>query len=186
MVTLPELWLPILLSAVGVFFTSSLIHMVLKYHRSDYTPIPNEDEVMEAMRRENIRPGYYYLPYAVDPNDLAKPEVKAKFEKGPVAFVTVLPSGAPSMAKPLVSWLIYCVVVALIVAYLTGRTAGASADYLHVFRIAGTSAFLAHSGSAATESIWKGMPWSVTAKHMFDGLLYALVTAGIFGALWPH
>ena len=35
MVPLTELWLPILLSAVLVFAASSIIHMVLKYNRSD-------------------------------------------------------------------------------------------------------------------------------------------------------
>jgi hypothetical protein len=30
------------------------------------------------------------------------------------------------------------------------------------------------------------MKWSATLKNMFDGLLYALVTAGTFGWLWPR
>jgi hypothetical protein len=34
-------------------------------------------------------------------------------------------------------------------------------------------------------SIWFAQRWSVTLKSMFDGLVYALVTAGTFGWLWP-
>ncbi len=61
----------------------------------------------------------------------------------------------------------------------------AGADYLTVFRIAGTIAFLGYAGSTATESIWKGQPWSTTFKHIFDGLVYSLLTGGFFGWLWP-
>ena len=46
MVSIISLWLPILLSAVAVFIASSVIHMVLKYHNSDFKKIPAEDEVM--------------------------------------------------------------------------------------------------------------------------------------------
>ena len=72
-----------------------------------------------------------------------------------------------------------------LVAYLTGRTIGAGAEYLTVFRVAGTAAFLGFAGASASESIWKAMPWSVTLKHIFDGLIYSLLTAGVFGWLWP-
>ncbi len=39
MVPLSALWLPILLSAVIVFVASSILHMLLPYHRSDYNQI---------------------------------------------------------------------------------------------------------------------------------------------------
>ncbi len=35
MVSLMSLWIPILVSAVIVFVLSSIIHMVLPYHRTD-------------------------------------------------------------------------------------------------------------------------------------------------------
>lgn len=34
-------------------------------------------------------------------------------------------------------------------------------------------------------SIWYKRKWSSTLKSMADGLVYALVTAGTFGWLWP-
>jgi len=49
MVYLTSLWLPILLSAVMVFVASSIIHMLLAYHRSDYKKLPNEEKLLEAM-----------------------------------------------------------------------------------------------------------------------------------------
>lgn len=185
MVDLMSLWLPILLAAVAVFFGSALVHMVLGYHKSDYGKMPDEDVVRGAMRKAGVQPGHYYLPHCVDPKELAQPEVKAKFEEGPIAFVTVLPTGVPSMGKPLATWFVFCVVICTVVAYLTGRTLGPGADYLAVFRVAGTAAFLGFAGATASESIWKGQPWSITAKHMLDGLIYSLLVGGIFGWQWP-
>ncbi len=185
MVTLTALWLPILLSAVVVFFASSILHMVLTYHRSDYGSMPGEENILAALRKEGAAPGHYYLPHCVDPKEMGKPEVKAKFEKGPIAFITVLPTGVPSMAKPLISWFIHCLVITIFVAYLTGRTVPLGADYLQAFRVAGTAAFLGYAGASSSESIWKGQPWSTTLKHIFDGLVFSLLTAGVFGWLWP-
>ncbi len=148
--------------------------------------MPGEDNILEAMRKQGVGPGHYYLPHCVDPKEMGKPEVKEKFEKGPVAFVTVLPSGVPSMTKPLASWFVFCLLIGLIVAYLTGRTLAPGSEYLTVFRVVGTAAFLGYAGAVATESIWKGQPWAITIKHLFDGLVYSLLTAGVFGWLWPN
>ena len=49
-VSLASLWLPILLSAVFVFIVSSVMHMFLPYHKSDYRKLPDEGKVMEALR----------------------------------------------------------------------------------------------------------------------------------------
>ena len=111
--------------------------------------------------------------------------MKEKFDKGPVVMATVMPNGIPSMGKPLGTWFVFCLVIGVFVAYLTGLTLAPGTDYMRVFRIASTVAFLGYAGSAATESIWKGQPWSTTAKHMLDGLIYSLLTGGFFGWLWP-
>ena len=89
------------------------------------------------------------------------------------------------MAKPLVIWFVFCLVISVFVAYLTGRTVDPGVEYLMVFRVAGTAAFLGYAAAQATNSIWMGQPWGITVKHIFDGLVYALLTAGVFGWLWP-
>jgi len=48
MVPLTTLWLPILVSAVVVFVASSIMHMVLAYHKSDYRRLPDEERVRSA------------------------------------------------------------------------------------------------------------------------------------------
>ena len=143
MVGITTLWLPIVLSAVVVFVASAVMHMVLRYHWNDFTRMPGEERVGEAMRKEGVKPGDYYFPYASCPKDMGAPEMVDKFKQGPVGMVTVLPNGPPAMGKSLVLWFVYTIVVGILAAYVTGRTLGSGAEYLQVFRVAGTAAFLA-------------------------------------------
>ena len=185
MVSIPSLWLPILLSAILVFIVSSIIHMLLPYHRNDFGKVPSEDEVMDALRKFDIPPGEYVIPNAANPEEMRSEAYQAKTQKGPVAFATFLPPGPIAMGSSLIQWFVYCIVVGIFVAYLTGRTLGAGAEYMNVFRYAGTTAFLAYAAALSQNSIWFKRKWSSTAKHTFDGLVYSLVTAGAFGWLWP-
>ena len=185
MVSLGALWLPIVVSSVAVFVGSSVIHMVLKYHRSDYRKLPGEDNILAAMRNEGVGRGHYYFPHCLDPKEMNTPEAKERFDQGPVGFMSVLPNGLPNMGKGLVQWFVYSLVASVFVAYVCSRTLQAGTDYLAVFRIAGTVAFLTYGGGQAQQSIWKGEPWSLTAKFLLDSLIYALLTAGVFGWLWP-
>ena len=57
MVSLSALWFPVLLSAVLVFAASSIIHMVLRYHKNEYKKLPGEENILEAMRKEGKRLG---------------------------------------------------------------------------------------------------------------------------------
>jgi hypothetical protein len=185
-VTLGALWQPIVLSAVLVFITSSLVHMVLKYHASDYKLLPNEDAVRTAIRAGNPEPRQYIIPYCKEMKDLESPEMKQKFQEGPVAVLNIKPSGQVSMGKSLVQWFIFSLVVSFFIAYLASRTVPPGTPYLEVFRVAGTIGFLAYAAAQIPAAIWMGKPWSVAWKEVFDGLLYGCMTAGAFGWLWPR
>lgn len=185
MVPLMSLWLPILLSAVFVFVVSSVIHMVLPYHRTDFGKLPDEDGVMAALRKFNIPPGDYLIPCAGSPKAMQTPEFIEKMTKGPVAFVTIMKSGAPSMTGSLIQWFIYSIVVSILAGYVAAHTLGPDAPYLGAFRIVGGTAFAGYSLGLLQNSIWYKRNWSATFKSVFDGLVYALVTAGTFGWLWP-
>lgn len=185
MITLDMLWLPILLSAVFVFLVSSVIHMALPWHKGDYSKVPNEDKVMDALRPFAIPPGDYMMPRASSMKDMGSPEFTEKMKKGPVMIFTVVPNGPATMGKSLTLWFLYSVLVGFFAAYLTGRTLATGADYLEVFRYIGTTAFLGYSLALLQTSIWYRRAWSTTIKSMIDGLIYALVTAGVFGWLWP-
>ena len=185
MVSLMSLWLPILLSAVLVFAASSVIHMMLTYHRSDFRKVPAEDDVMEALRRFKIPAGDYVMPCAGSPKEMGTPEFMEKAKNGPVAFVTVLPGGSFSTSQSLVQWFIYCVGVGVIVGYVAGLALAPGAEYRVVFRIVSTVAFAAYSMALLQGSIWYKHGWGFTLKTMLDGLVYALLTGGTFGWLWP-
>jgi len=73
MTALHLLWLPILLSSVIVFVVSSIIHMALPWHKSDYPKMPNEDRVMDALRPLAIPPGDYMIPRPSSREDLRSP-----------------------------------------------------------------------------------------------------------------
>jgi hypothetical protein len=111
--------------------------------------------------------------------------MQEKYKQGPCGFMTVVPSGTPAMGKNLVQWFIYSIVIGIFVAYITSRTLSADAEYLSVFRIAGAVAFISYAMGYVPNSIWMGVPWRSTLLHVFDGLIYGLVTAGMFGWLWP-
>ncbi|MBM3789466.1 MAG: hypothetical protein FJW35_03840, partial [Acidobacteria bacterium] len=102
MVPVASLWIPILLSAVIVFVVSSIIHMVLPYHRNDFGKVPKEDEVMEALHKFGIPPGDYMLPCAGSLKESGSAEFVEKMTRGPVALITVIPSGPMKMGKSLV------------------------------------------------------------------------------------
>jgi hypothetical protein len=185
MVPLTALWLPILLSAVLVFIASSLIHMAIPIHKNDYRKLPDEDRVLDAFRSTGITPGRGYIfPYCTH-KDMKSPESVEKFKRGPVGMLTIRPSGVPNMGKFLGQWFIYCIVISIFTAYLTSRTRTPGTEYLEVFRVASIFAFAAYSLAFIQDAIWKGEDWGVTFKHVFDGLIYALLTAGTFGWLWP-
>ncbi len=185
MVSLSALWLPTLLSAVIVFIASSIMHMVLPYHRSDYKGLPDEERTLAALRGAGLQRGLYVFPFCT-PQTMKLPENAKKYQQGPVGMMTVFPLGLPVMPKFLGQWFGFCLLISFFVAYLAGHTVPPGLTYLAVFRVVGTAAFLAYGLGNITNGIWRGWPWSNVAKEIFDGLVYALLTAGTFGWLWPR
>jgi len=185
MLLLVTLWLPILLSAVLVFVVSSVIHMALGYHAADWKKLPSEGAVQEALRRFNIPPGDYMLPCPDSPAAMRSPDFIDKRDKGPVLVMTTWPAGPQGMAKSLVFWFLYAIVVSKFAAYVAGAALGPGASYLSVFRLVGTVAFAGYSLALLQNSIWYHRSWAATLRSVFDGLVYALITAGTFGWLWP-
>jgi hypothetical protein len=185
MVPLTALWLPILLSAVIVFVASSIMHMLLPYHHSDYQRLPDEDKLLAALRAAGLKQGLYIFPFGSH-KDMKSPAMTEKYKQGPVGMMTVRPSGTPAMPEFLGMWFVYCLIIGFFVAYLTGRTLAPGASYLAVHRVAGTAAFLAYGLGQLSNGIWKGQPWGMTIKEVIDGLIYGLLTGGTFGWLWPR
>lgn len=181
------LWLPILLSAVVVFVISSLVHMVFKWHASDYNGFPNEDAVREALRASNPVPGKkHVVPYCADMKEMASDAMKKKYAEGPNAVVVFGPTGQPNMGKHLGLWFVWSLVIATVAGFLAARLVGPHAGpALGAAKRVGAITFIAHGFGTVQESIWMYRSWKSSATYFLDAALYALGSAAVFYWLWP-
>ena len=140
---------------------------------------------MDALRKFEIPPGDYMVPRAGSMEAMRTEEFKDKLKKGPVMVATVLPPGMFQMGKSMTQWFLFCVLVGVVTAYITGRVLPPGTPYLRVFQIAGTVAFASYALGQFPASIWYQKSWSTTFKHAFDGLIFGMLTGGTFGWLWP-
>ena len=186
MTSLLALWLPILLSAVVVFIASSIVHMAPLWHASDYPRMPNEDAFSEAVRPLAIPPGDYLVPRPAARAELRSPAFLEKMQRGPVVLITVMPPGQWQMGRTMAFWFLYCAVVSFFAAYVAARALPPGSPFLSVFRFAGVATFLGYAVALWQMSIWYRRAWNMTIKATVDGLIYALLTAGVFGWLWPR
>jgi hypothetical protein len=184
-VSLAELWLPIVVSAVFVFLASYAIHMLFGYHSSDFRKIPNEDGAMETIRALNLRPGDYHMPRPPSPAAMRDPDFLAKMKRGPVALITVM-TGEVNMGPRLGAWFAFAAIVGLFTAYITSLALPAGAPYMQVFRVASAVTFVAYAMGQWPATIWYGKAWQTSVKNTIDALVYGLLTGGAFGWLWPR
>ncbi|HEY6825943.1 MAG TPA: hypothetical protein VI259_03735 [Gemmatimonadaceae bacterium] len=185
MTSLASLWLPILLSAVFVFLMSSVLHMMLPWHRTDYAKVPNEDAVSAALRGFAIPPGDYMMPRPDSPAEMRTPEFAEKIRRGPMVVMTVMPSGDMRMAGTLAQWFGFIAVVSVFAAYITSRTIGAGGASMRVVQLAAATAFVAYGIGLWPMSIWYRRSWATTFKSTVDGLIYGLITGATLAWLWP-
>lgn len=185
MVPLTSLWLPIVVSAVIVFLASWIIHMFLPFHRNDFAKLPNEDAVLDALRSMNIPSGQYGAPYANSAAQMKQPEYIEKRKRGPALFLTLMAGGDPGMGKSLLKWFLYLLAISLLTAYLARHGVSIGTRYLTVFKFVTVAAFMAYAVGHVHQTIWYHQGWRTTVSYVIDGLIYSLLTAGVFASLWP-
>lgn len=186
MVSLTSLWLPILLSALAVFLVSSLIHMALRYHNTDFKKLPAEDEILRALGPHNIPPGEYMFPYPHGGAAAMKdPAFIEKRTRGPAGVLHAYPNEMPGMGGPLTKWFLYSMLISLFAAYLASRALPPAAASGEVFRFTATVGFIAFGVGHISDSIWWGRAWSVTMKNLLDALFYGAAMGAVFVWLWP-
>jgi len=186
MVPLSSLLLPIVLSAVAYFIVSSIVHMVLRYHQSDFAGLSNEDEVVNAVRSGNPAPREYMFPHSgAGMAALKDPAFVAKLERGPIGTMILSPGRKPTMGKQLALWFVFTLVVSWLAAYVASRALAPGAEDIEVMRFTTTVAFIGYVVAAWPSSIWFHRPVATNLKNTFDGLLYALATGAVFCLMWP-
>ncbi len=113
---LMQLWLPILLSGVALFFASFLSWMILQLHKNDWRKLPCEDEFLSSVRGLNIPAGSYMFPGCNTQTEMQSAEFKQKFERGPVGIMTVF--SKVNMGRNLGLTFAYFLAVSFCLAYL--------------------------------------------------------------------
>ncbi len=186
MVSLASLWAPILLSAALATLAGFVFWIVLPFRRHDWKPLPDEPAFAELLRRQEAGPGQYAFPYARDPKERGDPEVVRRYEAGPVGFLTPVRAGMPAMPWGVAREFGYHVVVGVLLAYLATRAVPAGGNPLEVVRVVGTAATLAYCAAVVPAWIWLRCPWGVVWKDLVEGVVVAMVTAGVFVVLWPR
>jgi len=185
MLSFTSLTLVIIAGAAGAFVASAIAWMVLPHHRSDYARLPNEDGSLAVLGNQGLKPGFYNFPHCASWNELKNEGIRKKFADGPIGFLTILPSGMPPMGKNMLQQFMYFAITGIFIAYVVSLSQPAGADYMSVFRSTAAVAWLAYGFGAIPDSIWYGKPWSNQFKNLADSLFYALITAGVYGWLWP-
>ncbi|HXR97975.1 MAG TPA: hypothetical protein VN709_09045 [Terriglobales bacterium] len=180
------LWLAILVSAVLVFLASSVIHMASPWHKGDYPKLANEDEVMTALRSTGLPPGDYFVPRPSSMANMKSPEFTAKLKLGPRVVFTIMDGSGTSMAPQLIQWFIFVLVVSIVAGGVSGAVLGRDASSHTIFHEVGLTTWAAYAAALWPLSIWYRRSWSITLKATVDGLIYALITAGVFIWLWPR
>ncbi|MHC4549434.1 MAG: hypothetical protein ACYTEZ_11730 [Planctomycetota bacterium] len=182
-VSLIDLWLPILVAAVIVFFASWLAWMVLPHHKGDWAKMPDEDGFFDSLRAHDIAPGQYIFP-CVQASEMKDPEKKARWEAGPHGVLLLWPS-TPQMGRNLALSFGFYIVVGIFVGYLASVTFDAGAPYLKVFQVTGTAAILGYVFGGIPNDIWFGKKPRSILTCAIDNVVYGLLTAGCFAGFWP-
>lgn len=180
---LVDLWLPILLNGIVLFFASFIAWVVLPHHFGDKKKLPNEDALMDFIRSQNLPAGNYMFPYGTHKADQNTEEFMEKYAAGPRGLVDIY--DMPSMPMNMVKTVIFFLITSAIIGYITHVACPPGAEgnsFMKIFRMAGTVGILTHASSGVLNGIW-------FRKRLFtdiiDGIVFGLILGLIFALLWP-
>jgi hypothetical protein len=180
-VTVWELWLPIVVSGVVLFFASAAAWMFLPHHKPEWTGLPNEEAVMKAVRDTNVPPGQYMFPYCASHEQMKSEEMKRRIQAGPVGTLSVWP-GPSNMGVNMACTVAFFVIANFVIAYLATMALERGDSFLNVFRFVGTAGILTYGTANILNGIWFNRKM---VADIADGIVYGLLTGLIFAAMWP-
>ncbi len=184
MADLIQLWLPILLSAVVVFIASALAWTALPHHRDDFKPVPDQKKFDEAIASLGIKPGLYMFPYSADPKAMKEPAFVERWKAGLNGTLNLWANWG-SMGRNMALSFVFYLVTSIFVAYVCTLGLMPGDSYLRVFQLAGTVAIMAYAFGSIPKDIWFNTPRRAVVTCIIDGVIFGLLTAAVFGWLWP-
>lgn len=181
-----SLWLPILLSAVAVWFVSTLFGMPFLHHKNDWIGLSpaEEDAFTEFLRKSGIKPGNYLFPDFRTREQMESDKVKRALDEGPIGHLSVWPPPLTMGGKLAGTFVVYLAVSTLI-AYLASAALPKGAAFAKVFQVAGTAGILASSFAFIPNAIWFGAYRRTIVLSVVDGIVFGLLTGAIFAWRWP-
>lgn len=185
MTPLASLWIPILVTVVLLFVASSLIHTVLPWHKSDFKHIPEEEAIRSLLGPLHTPPGDYVVPHCTSMSVMSTPEHQEKLARGPVLVMTVLPNGQPSMGPKFLQWIAALIAASILTACIAAAALPPGAERRAIWHLTGLVTLGIYAFGSWPQSIWLGRDWWSAAKDTFDAVIYAAITAGVFGWFWP-
>ena len=174
------LWLPILLSAVALQIASTIAWTIAPHHNSDWKRLPEEDEVMAALRKTGATAGNYMFPYCLHGSDMKSKEMQEKFAAGPRGSVALW--DLPNMGANMFWTFVFFLVTVIAIGYAAFAAMGTGAGFTRVFQVVGTIAILTYSAAGIPNGIWFKRP---ILTNLIDGICYGLIVAAIFAWRWP-
>jgi hypothetical protein len=176
-----ELWLPIIVSGVALFFASFAAWMLLPHHKPEWTGLPNEDAVAKSLRDANVPPGQYMFPYCAGSADMKSEDFQRRSKAGPHGTLSVWP-GAPNMGVNMACTVAFFIIANFVIAYLATMALEPGDKFMDVFRFVGTAGILTYGTANILNGIWFNRKM---VADIIDGLAYGLITGLIFALMWP-
>ena len=178
-----QLWLPILLTTVGIWMASTIIWTVMPHHAKDFSPVPNEDAFLSALKGLTLPQGSYQFPHCGSHKNSRDPEFQRKWKEGPAGTINVMK--CDGMGKNIILTVVVQLLASTITAYLGSLVLARGLDFMPVFRFFATAGVLTWCFASLPNQIWFGASRNVKVACVIDGVIYAAITGAIFAALWP-
>lgn len=177
-----DLWLPILLAGVATHVASTLAWMVLPHHKPEWKKLPAEDELLGLLDAHQSPAGQYMFRFCEDSAQMNSDEFKRKLQGGCKGML-VLWDTPLNMGKAIGLTVAYFLLAAFLIGYIASIAfAPGETDKLDIFALVFTAGVLCHALGPYPAAFWFRQK---TAMTVVDGLVFALITAGIFTLLWP-
>lgn len=180
---LTQLWLPILVTSVAVFFCSFLVWAILPHHKDDWSKLPNEDGIRDFLKGQSLPTGVYIFP-KMEGKECHSPEGKAKWKAAPAGELRIWKD--VSMGSNMLGTFIVFLIASVLIAYITWHVRDKMVgDFADRFQLAGSLGILAYCFSFIPNMIWFQAGKRAMVNCIVDGVLYGVVTGAAFAWLWP-
>lgn len=181
-----QLWMPIVVSALVAWIISAIIWTAMPHRKKEWGGVTDEDDFRKAITSRKLKPGNYMFPYC-EPAEMKDEAHKNRMNTGPYGTLYIW-THRRGMGACMGGSFVFNLVASFFIAYIAWQALTGQADtaYLKVFQITGATAFLTYTFALIPGGIWFGKPVRSMVYDAIEGLVIALMIAGVFGWLWPR